>query len=208
MTALLGSPDRSIGRLIRERLSTISIGMRSDYDLNPHISINLSDRTTPAAVLVPIVCRKNGLTIILTQRSDSLRDHPGQVSFPGGRAESDDTDPEDTALREAYEEIGLHSRYVELLGRLDTYKTRTGFEVVPVVGMIDPSFDLKLDCIEVSGVFEVPLAFILDPTNHQRHHLAWKGTSISFYALPYESHYIWGATAGMLVNLYVQLSKV
>jgi 8-oxo-dGTP pyrophosphatase MutT (NUDIX family) len=155
----------------------------------------------PAAVLIPIVDRPEGLTILLTRRSDQLVDHPGQVSFPGGRIEPEDPDPEHAALREAFEEIRLEPERVQIIGRLPTYETVTGYEITPVIGLVQPPFELVADPVEVADIFEVPLAFILDPANHERHH---RDTSIGrryFYKLPYQGWNIWGATAGMLVNL-------
>jgi 8-oxo-dGTP pyrophosphatase MutT (NUDIX family) len=155
-----------------------------------------------AAVLVPIVEHPERLTVLLTKRTDHLADHAGQVSFPGGRIEPEDADPEHAALREAREEIGLPADQVELIGRLDIYRTRTGFEVVPVVGLVrPPTHNLTPDPYEVAEVFEVPLSFILDPVNHELHTRELRGAKRTFYVLPYEGRNIWGATAGMLVNL-------
>jgi 8-oxo-dGTP pyrophosphatase MutT (NUDIX family) len=154
-----------------------------------------------AAVLVPIVPRDAGLSVILTHRAAHLKDHSGQVSFPGGRVAPGDATLEDTALREAREEIGLDPACVELLGRLPDYCTRTGFCVAPVVGLVTPPFMLEADASEVDEIFEVPLAFLLDPANHQRQSRVWQGETRWFFAMPYDRHYIWGATAGMLVNL-------
>lgn len=172
---------------------------RGDHDLNPGMSA--PDKARAAAVLVPIVGRDDGLTVLLTRRSDSLPVHKGQISFPGGRVEEDDVDDVETALRETEEEIGLPRDRVEVIGRLDTYLTRTGFEVTPVVGLIRPPFQLTPDPIEVAEIFEVPLRFVLDTANHERHSREWQETVRHFWALPYQHYYIWGATAGMLVNL-------
>ena len=160
-----------------------------------------------ASVLVPIVERAEGLTVIFTQRAAHLKDHSGQVSFPGGRAAPGDPSPEATALRESREEIGLDSARVELLGRLADYHTRTGYRITPVVGVVAPPFDLTPDASEVDEIFEVPLAFLLDPANHQRQSREWQGELRWFFAIPYQRHYIWGATAGMLVNLARHLSR-
>ncbi len=173
---------------------------RGDHDLNPGMGV--ARTLVPAAVLVPIVERSAGLTVLLTQRTGHLRDHAGQISFPGGRVEPADTSHEATALREAEEEVGLVPERVELLGRLDTYRTRTGFEITPVVGLIEPDFPMQLDTFEVEEAFEVPLSFVLDPDNHERHSREFAGRQRHFFVLPYEERYIWGATAGMLVNLY------
>ena len=166
---------------------------------------------TPASVLIPIVARdaarSSGLTVIFTQRAAHLKDHSGQVSFPGGRVAAADPSPEATALRESQEEIGLDRRRVEILGRLPEYHTRTGYRITPVVGVVAPPFELRADTGEVEDIFEVPLEFLLDPANHQRHSREWQGELRWFFAMPYEGRYIWGATAGMLVNLYRHLAR-
>ena len=161
----------------------------------------------PASVLVPIVPRDAGLTVIFTQRAAHLKDHSGQISFPGGRAAPGDASPEATALREAREEIGLDAARVEILGRLPDYHTRTGFRIAPVIGLLAPPFELRADAGEVEEIFEVPLAFLLDPANHQRQSREWQGELRWFFAMPYQGRYIWGATAGMLVNLSRYLSE-
>lgn len=163
---------------------------------------------TAAAVLVGLVPRPDGIKIILTQRTNHLKDHAGQISFPGGRAEPDDADSTATALREAEEEIGLVPTSVEILGHLPFYRTITGFEVDPVVGWVAPPKGYVPDPFEVAEVFEVPLAFIVDPQNHQRDSRIRNGVRRSFFVLPYEHRYIWGATAGMLVNFARLLSPV
>jgi 8-oxo-dGTP pyrophosphatase MutT (NUDIX family) len=156
---------------------------------------------TVAAVLVPIIAHPGGLTVLFTQRTAHLKAHSGQVSFPGGRAEPGDASAEETALRESEEEIGLPRERVEVLARLPEYFTRTGFRVTPVVGLIEPPLELKPDPGEVEAVFEVPLAFLLDARNHQRHTREFQGQSVGYYAMPYGDRNIWGATAGMVVNL-------
>ena len=157
---------------------------------------------TPAAVLVPVILRPEGLTVLFTQRTAHLNDHAGQVSFPGGRCETDDPSPVHTALRETEEEIGLDPARIEVLGLLPEYRTGTGFTVTPVVGLVRPPFELSLDSFEVAEVFETPLAFLLDPANHQRHSMEIGGVRRHYYAMPYEGYFIWGATAGMLVSLH------
>lgn len=156
---------------------------------------------TPAAVLVPIVLRDQGPTVLLTQRTAHLKDHAGQVSFPGGRVEADDAGPEDTALREAEEEVGLHRRHVEIIGHLPRFLTVTGFTVMPVIGLVRPPFDLRLDDFEVAEVFEPPLAFLLDPANHIRHDIVYQGQAHHYWSMPWQGYNIWGATAGMLRQL-------
>lgn len=165
------------------------------------------DTLTPASVLVPIVARAEELTVLFTRRTAHLKDHSGQVSFPGGRAEPRDPSAEATALRETHEEIGLAPERVELLGRLPEYHTRTGFRVTPVVGLVTPPFDLSPDAYEVEEVFEVPLSFLLDPAHHQRQAREFQGRTVHYFAIAYRDYYIWGATAGMLVNLYRYLAR-
>lgn len=160
---------------------------------------------TPAAVLVPVVQREGGLTVLLTQRTAHLHDHAGQVAFPGGRCEEHDESPVSTALRETEEEIGLSPSRIEVLGLLPEYRTGTGFRVTPVVGLVQPPFDLRLDDFEVAEVFETPLDFLLDPANHQRHSIEIAGALRHYYAMPYQGYFIWGATAGMIVSLYRML---
>ena len=160
----------------------------------------------PAAVLVPIVTHAAGLTVLFTQRTAHLKSHSGQVSFPGGRAEPGDASPEFTALREAEEEIGLSRGKIEVVARLSDYLVRTGFRVTPVVGLLTPPLALSPDSREVAEVFEVPLDFLLDPRNHQRQTRELRGQTVGFYVMHYGERTIWGATAGMLVNLYRQLA--
>jgi 8-oxo-dGTP pyrophosphatase MutT (NUDIX family) len=152
-------------------------------------------------VLVPLIVRETGLCVLLTQRSAHLTDHAGQISFPGGRQEPDDADAVAAALRETEEEIGLPRALVQVIGRLDTYVTGTGYSITPIVGLIRPPLSLRPDPFEVAEVFEVPLAFIADPANHQRHSREADGRTRSYYVIPYQQRFIWGATAGMLVNL-------
>ncbi len=157
----------------------------------------------PAAVLVPLVEREGGFTVLLTQRTADLKAHAGQISFPGGKLEAFDADAAAGALRETAEEIGLAPTHIEILGQLDPYMTVTNFAVTPVVGAVTPPFDLTPDPVEVADIFEVPLAFFLDPANHQRHsRKIAEGVVRGYYAMPYGDRYIWGATAGMLINLY------
>ncbi|MBI1397724.1 MAG: CoA pyrophosphatase [Betaproteobacteria bacterium] len=160
----------------------------------------------PAAVLVPLVNRSNGPTILLTQRTAHLHAHAGQISFPGGRVDPGDRDRIDTALRETLEETGLPRECVEPLGCLPEYDIATGFRVTPVVGWVEPPFELAPDPFEVAEIFEVPLAFILDPVNHRRHSEVKDGRLRHYYSMPYQGRNIWGATAGMLHSLFRILS--
>ena len=154
-----------------------------------------------AAVLVPIVNRSDGLAVLFTERSADLPDHAGQISFPGGRVEPGDLDVDAAALRETEEEIGLPRDRVTVLGRLADYETVTGYRVTPVVGWVEPPFSVIPDPVEVADVFEVPLAFLLEPANLQRHFRMIGNTRRDYYAIPYGDRYIWGATAAMLMIL-------
>lgn len=176
-------------------------GRRSDYDLNHHIQLKQQVSVRDAAVLVPIVDHPEEPTVLLTKRTETLSSHAGQVSFPGGKVDQTDADAVAAALREAEEEIGLEPARVNVCGFLDTYRTGTGFEIIPVVGLVAPGFNLSLQETEVETAFEVPLSFFLDPANHERHSGVWQGIRREYYAMPYGDFYIWGATAAMLVNL-------
>jgi 8-oxo-dGTP pyrophosphatase MutT (NUDIX family) len=154
-----------------------------------------------AAVLVPLLERTDGLTVLLTRRTAHLAAHAGQISFPGGGTEADDDGPTATALRETEEEIGLARKQVDVVGQLDTYITGTGFRIAPVVGLVRPPFQFTPDASEVDVIFEAPLDFILNPDNRRRESRPFKGRERSFWAFRYGEHYIWGATAGILVNL-------
>jgi 8-oxo-dGTP pyrophosphatase MutT (NUDIX family) len=163
---------------------------------------------TPAAVLVPLVERPEGVTVLLTQRTDHLAHHPGQISFPGGRLEdADGGDSVVAALRETEEEIGLGRERVTVLGRLDQYITGTGFVITPVVGVVVPPFELSPDPFEVAEAFEVPLDFLLDPENHKLHRVSVEGRHRPYWSMTWEQRVIWGATAGILVNLSEVLGK-
>jgi 8-oxo-dGTP pyrophosphatase MutT (NUDIX family) len=168
-------------------------------------------QSRPAAVLVPLVLhahRKDSPTVLFTRRTDHLHHHPGQISFPGGGMEEGDSSAEETAVREAEEEIGLAPERVELIGRLPDYLTGTGFRVTPVVGLLRPPITLKLDSFEVAEAFEVPLMHFLDSANHRRHSIQIKnGETCHFHAMPYGNYFIWGATAGMLMALYRLLTE-
>ena len=157
--------------------------------------------STPAAVLIPLIVHPGELTVLFTQRTAHLKNHSGQVSFPGGRAEPGDASAEFTALRETEEEIGLAMQRVEVLARLPDYRTRTGFRVTPVIGLVAPPLELAPDPREVAEVFEVPLAFLLEERNRQRRTREFQGRQVGYYVFEYGSRVIWGATAGILVNL-------
>jgi 8-oxo-dGTP pyrophosphatase MutT (NUDIX family) len=162
-------------------------------------------RVMLAAVLVPLIPRDDEVHVLLTQRTAHLKDHPSQISFPGGRVEGGDASRIETALREAEEEIGLARERVAVLGTLPDYDMPSGFRISPVIGWIEPPFTMQLDPIEVESAFEVPLSFVLDPANHQYRRYDFNGRSRDYLAMPFQGRYIWGATAGMLQRLSQQL---
>ncbi|MGD9880324.1 MAG: CoA pyrophosphatase [Reyranella sp.] len=198
---------------VRERSHRLASGLPvelpplgSDFSLNGVVPKPTNFR--PAAVLVPIIRREPALTVLLTQRTDDMPSHAGQIAFPGGRPQAGDTDSVDTALREAEEEVGLARQFVEVIGSVDHYRTGTGYDITPVVGLVTPGFTTRADPREVADVFEVPLAFFLDEKNHRIDSRVWQGRERRYYAMPYGERYIWGATAGMLKNLQYVLSAV
>ena len=172
---------------------------RGDHDLNPDMYPRMP--LVSAAVLVPILTRPEGLTVLFTLRTSNLSAHAGQISFPGGRVDPADSDEAGAALREAKEEIDLSPAKVRLVGRLDTYVTRTGFRIHPAVGLVSPPLTLRPDPREVAEVFEVPLDFVIDPANRRRDSRIYQDRERFFWAIAFERRYIWGATAGILVNL-------
>jgi 8-oxo-dGTP pyrophosphatase MutT (NUDIX family) len=195
--------DRARARLLGEPPHTFG---RSDDDLNPDArAIPYDSVPHPAAVLVPVVRRAPELTVLLTQRTGHLKSHAGQVAFPGGKLDVRDESPLAAALREADEEIGLAPNLVEALGFLDGYLTRTSYQVVPVVALVSSEFEPRPHIGEVSAVFEVPLRFLMTGANHLIHSLDWQGKRRQYYAMPFGERYIWGATAGMIRNLYDRL---
>lgn len=189
---------------LRERFSARQ-QRTGDGELRAETSVGATLRF--ASVLIPVIERDPGLTVLFTRRTEHLQVHAGQISFPGGGAEPGDASPVATALRETEEEIGLHRRHVEILGSLAEHPTATGYRITPIVGLVRPPFDLRLDEFEVAGIFEVPLAFLLDPANHRRDSMIRDGRRREFDAVPYGEHYIWGVTAAMLLQFYSYLSE-
>ena len=187
-----------------------------DPNISPRIGDEGTDRmleiiareqpVRPAAVLIPVVDHPQP-TVLLTQRSAHLNDHAGQISFPGGKIDATDASPLDTALREAEEEIGLSRQFVEPIGYLDLYATAFGFRILPTVARVRPGFSLRINTSEVDDAFEVPLAFLMDPANHQVHNKEFRGIERSYYAMPFAERYIWGATAGILRVLYERICR-
>lgn len=180
---------------------------RGDHDLNPDfLQSGPADRELrPASVLIGVVDRGDAATILLTQRAAHLSAHAGQISFPGGRVDPCDETAVDTALREAHEEIGLAPSLVTPLGLLEPYRTRTGFRILPVLASVSSDLRLRADTREVAEIFEVPLDFLMTPSNHQRYSVKYEGKLRHFYAMPYGERYIWGATAGILRIMYERL---
>ena len=185
---------------ISERLSKINTSLTSDNDLMENEVVR-TENLTEAAVLIPIVERNNGLKVILTKRSNNLKQHPGQVSFPGGKSEKTDKSLVATALRETKEEIGINNKNVEILGQLSKHVTITGFKITPFIGRIRMGFSTEIQTSEVSEIFEVPLSYLSNPRNFRVESVKWKGKKRFFYSIPYGPYYIWGATARILKNL-------
>ncbi len=207
-----GFSPRAIEALLRNRLERVGPATREaeavahgDHDLGgfrPGQIVNPDAR--PAAVLVPIIAREPEVTVLLTQRAASLRQHSGQIAFPGGKLDPGESEVE-AALREANEEVGLDPAGIATIGLLDPYFTGTGFRITPVVAMVRPQPALVLNAGEVEDAFEVPLSFLLDAANHQIHSREVRGAQRSFYAMPFGDRYIWGATAGIIRRLYERL---
>ena len=185
---------------IYERLSTINTSFTSDNDLMDCEAVK-TENLIEAAVLIPIVERNDGLKVILTKRSNNLKQHPGQISFPGGKSEKTDKSLVATALRETKEEIGINDKNVEILGQLSQHVTITGFKITPFIGRIRMGFSTEIQTSEVSEIFEVPLSYLSNPRNFRVESVKWKGKKRLFYSIPYGPYYIWGATARILKNL-------
>jgi 8-oxo-dGTP pyrophosphatase MutT (NUDIX family) len=196
------APERLTQAWLRQRFASPPQWTPENFDENP--LRRQSGTPVPASVLMPLVMRDDGVSMLLTQRTAHLHDHAGQVSLPGGRVDASDQSAIETALRETEEEVGLHRRHIEVLGTLPDYFTGTGFCVTPVVALVQPPFDLRADPFEVAEIFEVPLSFLMNGMHHQRRTFEFPGGvgRRTFYAMPYERFFIWGATAGMLRNLY------
>lgn len=176
---------------------------RSDFELNPELeTLSDAEHRQPAAVLIPVVERERQASILFTQRTDEMPTHAGQISFPGGKMDAGDANVVETALREAREEIGLEAEFIDTIGFLDDYITSTGYRISPLVAVIRQGYSITPDHNEVADVFDVPLSFLMNAQNHEMHEREWRGAQRKFYAMPYGNRFIWGATAGMLRNLY------
>jgi len=193
-------------RRVAERLGPGRGEAVGDHSFSPEIAeLFLAIERRPAAVLVPIIQREPEATLLLTERTGALRAHAGQIAFPGGRIDPEDSGPEAAALREAEEEIGLTADYVETLCRGPDYLTGSGYHVATVIALVRPGFELKLNPAEVADAFEVPLAFLMDPANHRKGSRVWQGAARTFFEMPYGDRHIWGITAGILRVLYERL---
>jgi 8-oxo-dGTP pyrophosphatase MutT (NUDIX family) len=192
---------RVAARLAPERGAAVG-----DHSFNPELAeLLLKMERRPAAVLVPVVHREPEATVLFTERNDGLRAHAGQIAFPGGRIDPDDSGPEAAALREAEEEIGLDPAFVETLCLAPDYLTGSGYLVAPVIAIVRPGFRLNRNPAEVADAFEVPLGFLMDPANHRRGSRTWQGAKRTFFEMPYQGRHIWGITAGMVRILYERL---
>lgn len=177
-----------------------------DHRFNPgHPRLKLAKALRDAAVLIPVVDHGHEATVLLTRRAEKLRNHSGQVAFPGGTVDPTDASPEAAALRETFEEIGLDRDYIEIIGRLPDYVSGSGYRIAPVLGIVRPGFSLTLNSDEVDAVFEVPLGFLMDPANHTRDSRMWNDLEWFFYEMPYGGQRIWGVTAGIIRTLYERL---
>lgn len=189
--------------LLLKKLDFASDEMDGDYQMNEGMRESvIANAKKHAAVLIGLIERKGSVNVILTKRTEALNNHSGQVAFPGGRIDDDDASPEAAALREAWEEIGLDINEVEIMGRLPDYYTGSGYRVAPVIGFVREGADFEINPDEVDYMFEVPLAFLMDVANHTTTSRMWKERERFFYEMPYQEHYIWGVTAGMIRVLY------
>ena len=179
----------------------------SDFDLNPDMNLDQEFNFLEASVLIPILTFKKDLEILLTKRSNSLKNHPGQIAFPGGKKDQIDSSPIETALRETQEEVGLNPKNVEIIASLPSHKTATGFVIKPYLGLINQPFSETLRQGEVDEIFTVPYEYILNEKNFSIHTRKWNGSQRSYYVVPYGPYYIWGATARILLNLSRALSQ-
>ncbi len=177
-----------------------------DHTLNPGLrDMFVRPKLRDAAVLIPVVDHSDGATVILTQRTQALRNHSGQIAFPGGKIDPEDPSPEDAALREADEEIGLTGAHVDVIGRLPDYVSGSGYRIAPVLSVVRPGFALTINPDEVDAAFEVPLSFLMDPANHRQQSRTWNNQRRYFYEMPFGERYIWGVTAGIIRTLYERL---
>jgi 8-oxo-dGTP pyrophosphatase MutT (NUDIX family) len=192
-------------RFAHEHLPHADAGY-GDHTLNPDMhGMVAQNRLRDAAVLIPVVDRGDEATVLLTQRAETLRSHSGQVAFPGGRIDLADASAEDAALRETFEEIGLPAELIEVIGRMPDYVTGSGYRIVPVLGIVQPGFELVINDAEVDAVFEVPLGFLMNAANHKRESRIWLERERFYYTMPYGDRFIWGATAGIIRTLYERL---
>ena len=201
-------PKASVRELLLKKLDFTADEIDGDYQMNEGMRDSvIANAKKHAAVLIGLIERKGCVNVILTKRTEALNNHSGQVAFPGGRIDADDSSPEAAALREAWEEIGLDINEVEIMGRLPDYYTGSGYRVAPIIGFVREGADFEINPDEVDYMFEVPLVFLMDETNHTTTSRMWKERERFFYEMPYEDHYIWGVTAGMIRVLYDRVFK-
>jgi 8-oxo-dGTP pyrophosphatase MutT (NUDIX family) len=192
-------------RLAHEQMPHADAG-DGDHTLNPDMQGMIArNRLRDAAVLIPVVDRGDAATVLLTQRAEKLRSHSGQVAFPGGRIDPTDASAAAAALRETFEEIGLPAYLIEVIGRMPDYVTGSGYRIVPVLGIVQPGFELVINDEEVDAAFEVPLGFLMNAANHRRESRVWLERERFYYTMPYGDRFIWGATAGIIRTLYERL---
>lgn len=193
-------------RALRRAASAPGDDVFGDHRLNPASRASIvREGLRPAAVLVPVVDRPDGATMLLTKRTETLSSHPGQIAFPGGRVDAGDASVEAAALREADEEIGLKAGFVEVVGRLSDYYSGSGFRITPVLSVVRPGFSLTINPDEVDDAFEVPLGFLMDAANHRTDSRIWNNIERYFYAMPYDGRHIWGVTAGIIRAVHDRL---
>ncbi len=193
-------------RALRRAASAPGDDVFGDHRLNPASRASIvREGLRPAAVLVPVVDRPDGATVLLTKRTEKLKSHPGQVAFPGGRVDPGDVSVEAAAMREADEEIGLKADHIEIVGRLSDYYSGSGFRITPVLSVVRPGFTLTINPDEVDDAFEVPLHFLMDAANHQTDSRIWNNIERYFYTMPYDGRHIWGVTAGIIRAVHDRL---
>ncbi len=196
------SKGTGVKEFLEKRISSNRTQYRGDFDVCNLINKGVREKLIPAAVLILVIKRNNNITVIFTKRNNNLKNHAGQISFPGGKMEISDTSIENTARRETMEEIGLNIKPSEILGKMSTWETRTGFLITPVLGFISDPPKMRKNIYEVEEIFEVPINYLMNPKNHKLEKRSFEQKSYEFFAIKYLDYYIWGATAGLIMNLY------
>ena len=196
------SKGTGVKEFLEKRISSNRTQYRGDFDVCNLINKGVREKLIPAAVLILVIKRNNNITVIFTKRNNNLKNHAGQISFPGGKMEISDTSIENTARRETMEEIGLNIKPSEILGKMSTWETRTGFLITPVLGFISDPPKMRKNIYEVEEIFEVPINYLMNPKNHKIEKRSFEKKSYEFFTIQYLDYYIWGATAGLIINLY------